>query len=95
MRNFVAGCIMATAAVGMLASCAEKQDFDENDAMHIEVAHISADMAKVRDYAPLYAVVAHRGTTYWAPEETEAACGGRVKWEQTIWSQTFSRRKTV
>lgn len=73
MRNFVAGCIMATAAAGMLASCAEKQDFDENDAMHIEVAHISADMAKVRDYVPLYAVVAHRGTTYWAPEETEAA----------------------
>lgn len=72
-KSFVS--IITTAAVMacLLASCAEKQDFGENDAMHIEVAHISADMAKVRDYVPLYAVVAHRGTTYWAPEETEAA----------------------
>ena len=30
-------------------------------------------MAKVRDYVPLYACMAHRGSTYWAPEETEAA----------------------
>jgi len=30
-------------------------------------------MAKVRDYVPLYAVIAHRGSTYWAPEETESA----------------------
>ena len=30
-------------------------------------------MAVVRDYVPLYAVIAHRGFTYWAPEETESA----------------------
>ena len=29
--------------------------------------------AAVRDYVPLYAVLAHRGSTYWAPEETESA----------------------
>lgn len=30
-------------------------------------------MAEVRDYVPRYAVMAHRGSTYWAPEETESA----------------------
>lgn len=30
-------------------------------------------MAKVRDYVPDYAVMAHRGSTFWAPEETESA----------------------
>ncbi len=72
-KTFVSAIITAAAMACMLVSCAEKQDLEENDAMHIKVAHISADMAKVRDYVPLYAVVAHRGTTFWAPEETEAA----------------------
>lgn len=31
------------------------------------------DAFKVRDYVPKYAVMAHRGSTYWAPEETESA----------------------
>lgn len=30
-------------------------------------------MALVRDYVPRQAVMAHRGSTYWAPEETESA----------------------
>jgi len=30
-------------------------------------------MAVVRDFVPLHANIAHRGTTYWAPEETEAS----------------------
>ena len=34
---------------------------------------ISEQLAAVRDYVPLYAVIAHRGSTYWAPEETESA----------------------
>lgn len=56
------------------ASC-ENQDFSDvtNDATRVEVNTISEEMAKVRDYVPSYAVIAHRGTTYWAPEETEAA----------------------
>ena len=54
------------------ASC-ENQDFTDvnNDATRVEVDHISPEMAKVRDYVPMYAVVAHRGTTFWAPEETD------------------------
>ena len=34
---------------------------------------LSPEMAAVRDYVPRYAVMAHRGSTYWAPEETESA----------------------
>lgn len=37
------------------------------------VQRLSDSMAKVRDYVPKYAVMAHRGSTYWAPEETESA----------------------
>ena len=37
------------------------------------VQRLSDSMAGVRDYVPRYAVMAHRGSTYWAPEETESA----------------------
>ena len=38
---------------------------------HVPV--LNGSMAEVRDYVPRYAVMAHRGSTYWAPEETESA----------------------
>ncbi|MDO4160933.1 MAG: glycerophosphodiester phosphodiesterase family protein [Prevotellaceae bacterium] len=38
---------------------------------HIE--HLDSTMQHVRDYVPKFAVMAHRGSTYWTPEETEAA----------------------
>ena len=57
----------------ILISCSDDDALSELDARHVEVPHISDEMAKVRDYVPLYAVIAHRGSTYWAPEETEAA----------------------
>lgn len=58
-----------------LPACSDEQQFTDNntDAKRIEVQHITPEMAKVRDYVPLYAVVAHRGSTFWTPEETEAA----------------------
>ena len=34
---------------------------------------LDAEMAKVRDCVPALAVMAHRGSTYWTPEETESA----------------------
>lgn len=57
-----------------LNSC-DDQDFSDvkKDATRVEVNTISAEMAKVRDYVPSYAVMAHRGSTFWTPEETEAA----------------------
>ena len=61
-------------ALVAFTSC-EDQDFIDvnNDATRVEVNTISAEMAKVRDYVPPYAVMAHRGSTFWAPEETESA----------------------
>lgn len=38
-----------------------------------EVKKLSEEMIKVRDYAPIDAIVGHRGTAFWAPESTEAA----------------------
>ena len=57
-----------------ISSC-EHQDFVnvKEDATRVEVNQITPEMAKVRDYVPRFAVMAHRGTTFWAPEETEAA----------------------
>ena len=42
--------------------------------------HLTPDMIKVRDYVPEYAVVAHRGSSFWTPEETEAA----YRWAREI-----------
>lgn len=61
-------------ALAILASCSGDdvtRDFDHDT--DTDVPQLSEAMAAVRDYVPLYAVVAHRGSTYWAPEETEAA----------------------
>lgn len=46
---------------------------DDNDTVKVKVQTISEQLAAVRDYVPLYAVIAHRSSTYWAPEETESA----------------------
>ena len=59
----------------MRKSRCENQEFNDTyaDAARVHVDTLSTEMQKVRDYVPDLAVVAHRGTTYWAPEETEAA----------------------
>ena len=61
-------------AVVTFSSC-EHQDFTNEleDVDRVQVNTISDDMAKVRDYVPRMAVIAHRGSTFWVPEETEAA----------------------
>ena len=71
IRLGVAGLLLASLAT----SCSDEQQFtnENTDARRIEVSQLSADMAKVRDYVPLYAVAAHRGSIFWTPEETEAS----------------------
>ena len=61
-------CMLSIAA---LASCSDDQQFvDYNQqAKEVKVQVLSPELAKVRDYA----VIAHRGSTYWTPEETEAS----------------------
>ena len=66
---------LATAfAATTLTSCENQELTDVNvDATRVEVGYLSPEMQKVRDYVPPMAVMAHRGSTFWAPEETESA----------------------
>ena len=74
LKNLFRLGITCSVAVVALSSC-ENQDFTSTnvDTKRVEVNTISPEMAKVRDYVPKYAVMAHRGSTFWAPEETESA----------------------
>ena len=66
--------LAAAFAATTLTSC-ENQDLTDvnEDATRVEVGFLSPEMQKVRNYVPPMAVMAHRGSTFWAPEETEAA----------------------
>ncbi len=58
-----------------IASCNDqKLGLDEStDVTMVSVESLSPEMEKVRNYVPQFATVAHRGTTFWAPEETESS----------------------
>ena len=62
-----------TCGVALSFMSCENQEFNDTyaDAARVHVDTLSTEMQKVRDYVPDLAVVAHRGTTYWAPEETD------------------------
>lgn len=67
---------------GLFVACHEDMP-DRSDyeiAQEMEVLVLSDDMIKVRDYVMDNAVIAHRGSTYWVPEETEAA----FRWARNI-----------
>lgn len=74
----------ATLACGLLLSvtACEDQKFNnvKTDVDRVHVDELSPEMIKVRDYVPQYAVIAHRGSTFWTPEETEAA----YRWAREI-----------
>lgn len=74
MTNLIKTAAVSLVVCTALTSC-ESQDVTniDRDAARIELGFISEDMAKVRDYVPDMAVIAHRGSVYWVPEETEAA----------------------
>jgi glycerophosphoryl diester phosphodiesterase len=64
----------ALAVVALAASCEDRYvKNDKDNAFLVSVDQLSAEMQQVRDYVPKNAVVAHRGSTFWTPEETEAA----------------------
>lgn len=67
--------------LGVVSSCEKQAINDVNkDANKVEVSQLSTEMMKVRDYVPKFAVMAHRGSTFWTPEETEAA----FRWAREI-----------
>ena len=66
--------LAAAFAATTLTSCENQDLTDVNEnATRVEVGYLSPEMQKVRDYVPPMAVMAHRGSTFWAPEETESA----------------------
>lgn len=78
---FIWSCILGSTALSTLISCENQAMTDiNNDAEKVNIHQISPEMAKVRDYVPKYAVMAHRGSTFWVPEETEAA----YRWAREI-----------
>lgn len=74
MRRIVLlGVICASMAIA--PSCKKSAayvDFDDL-AKKVAVNHLSPEMERVRDYVLPNAVIAHRGSTFWTPEETELA----------------------
>lgn len=54
--------ILTAATMAMAASCSDNNS-----------VKLPKELEQVRDYVPRNAVMAHRGSTYWAPEETESA----------------------
>lgn len=66
--------ITCSVAAGVISCTDQKTVSNPNvDVREVHVDHLSAEMQKVRDYVPPFAVMAHRGSTFWTPEETEAA----------------------
>lgn len=75
IKSFVKAGAMGLVALFALDSCSDEQQFTDYNAQakDIDVQILNSELAAVRDYVPLYAVIAHRGSTYWTPEETEAS----------------------
>lgn len=69
---FLLGSI-AIASMGLISCDNNEINKEKNDAYEVHVDQLSPEMIKVRDYVPPMAVMAHRGSTFWTPEETEAA----------------------
>ncbi|MCB9022984.1 MAG: glycerophosphodiester phosphodiesterase [Lentimicrobiaceae bacterium] len=65
----------------MISSC-ETDNFadDTQDYKNVKVSELTPAMQTVRDYVPVNSVIAHRGSTFWVPEETEAA----FRWARNI-----------
>lgn len=78
----VKGGVLASLCLMMLSSC-KKDTPDrtpEQIAQEVELDQLSDQMKEVRDLVPTNAVIAHRGSTFWTPEETEAA----FRWARNI-----------
>jgi glycerophosphoryl diester phosphodiesterase len=60
--------------LGFVGCDEDTEDYNQyNYYKDIELNELSADAKVVRDYVKQDAIIAHRGSTFWAPEETEAA----------------------
>ena len=76
-----ASIICALFSAFMISSC-ETDNFadDTQDYKNVKVLELSPELQAIRDYVPVNAVIAHRGSTFWVPEETESA----FRWARNI-----------
>jgi len=65
---------LAVFCLGFIGCDEDTVDYNQyNYYKEIELKELSAEAKVVRDYVKADAIIAHRGSTFWAPEETEAA----------------------
>ena len=73
VRNLLAGALILS-SIGFAGCEDDTPDYNPlNLYKTYPLNELSADAKLVRDYVKPDAVIAHRGSTFWAPEETEAA----------------------
>lgn len=64
-----------------MSACSNPQNTDSSDdKAETKVVKTPPTASEVRDYIPQNMVFAHRGSTYWTPEETEAS----MRWARNI-----------
>lgn len=73
VKNLLAGALILS-SIGFAGCEDDTPDYNEfNNYQTYPLKELSAEAKVVRDYVKADAVIAHRGSTFWAPEETEAA----------------------
>jgi glycerophosphoryl diester phosphodiesterase len=73
VKNLLAGALILS-SIGFAGCEDDTPDYNPyNNYKTYPLAELSAEAKVVRDYVKPDAVIAHRGSTFWAPEETEAA----------------------
>ena len=67
IKNYLRIGAIGLIAAAAMTSCSDEQQFVDYNAQakKVDVQVLNSELAKVRDYVPLYAVIAHRGSTYW------------------------------
>jgi glycerophosphoryl diester phosphodiesterase len=81
MKTILLKSMAICAIVWSLASCQDQQFPDRNiEVKKVDVKTLPDALKTVRDYVVPDAVIAHRGSTFWTPEETEAA----YRWAREI-----------
>ncbi len=74
-------CAIATLLCAGLVSCSDDTQTDVYSTSDVpELLTLSEEQKEIINYLPKNAIIAHRGTEYWAPEESEAA----MRWARNI-----------
>lgn len=80
LTKLIAGCAMMSAAVSFTACEDDKRTDGYSNVDGPELLELSAEQKAVIAYLPTNAIIAHRGTEFWAPEESEVA----MRWARNM-----------